>query len=112
MRSRTALDQPTRLRPPVSEPVRFEMPQLITALTEHGSIPRGLPDSFSHVVRQSLASQPLHDLPDLVVGEVRIAGDEFRSQDTHFRVENAERNRPSERLERGKHGRVPVWQRR
>ena len=107
-RSRTALDQPTLLRPPVSEPERWGSLSLVPAFQPRGLALRGSPVTDLRVHSQAAGGQALHDLANLVVRPVGIPLDQLRSCSAYGTVEHGEMDGASLLPEDGKHDIVPA----
>ena len=107
-RFRTALDQPTLLRPPVSEPERCGSLLPVPAFQLRWLALRGSPVTGLRVHSEATCGQALNDLANLIVRPVGISLDQLRSCLAYGTVEHGEMNGASLLPEDGKYDIVPV----
>ena len=107
-RFRTALDQPTLLRPPVSEPERCGSLSPVPAFQPRWLALRGSPVTDLRVHNEAASGQTLNDLANLIVRPVGIPFDQLRSCSAYGTVEHGEMNGASLLPKDGKHDIVPA----
>ena len=108
-RSRTALDQPTLPRLPVSESRRCGSLLPVPAFQQRWLAARGSPETDPRVHNEAASGQTLNDLANLVVRPVGIPFDQFRSCSAYGAVKHGEMDRSVLLPENGKHDIVPAF---